>query len=165
MTESVPCGTLGSAEARFWSKVDMRGPDECWPWTAYIDPSKGYGQFGRGRRVDGVVNSHRAAYEFTYGAVPPGMHVDHKCHNNSGCTGGKDCPHRKCCNPKHLEAVTQRENIARGMAGKWQNAKTQCPLGHDYTPENTFNNNGGRGCKKCRLLWNQKYNQKRKASA
>ena len=30
---------------RFWSKVDIRGDNECWPWTAYRNPS-GYGYRG-----------------------------------------------------------------------------------------------------------------------
>lgn len=28
---------------RFWTKVDVRGPDECWPWLAAI--TDGYGRF------------------------------------------------------------------------------------------------------------------------
>ena len=33
---------MKSVEERFWEKVDRRGPDECWPWTAYSDR---YGYF------------------------------------------------------------------------------------------------------------------------
>lgn len=38
---------------RFWSKVDRRGRNECWPWKAYRSPS-GHGRFqlgGRGSRT------------------------------------------------------------------------------------------------------------------
>jgi len=30
--------------ARFWSKVDKRGPDDCWEWNAHKYPN-GYGLF------------------------------------------------------------------------------------------------------------------------
>lgn len=30
-------------EQRFWSHVDIGGPDDCWPWLASCKPS-GYGQ-------------------------------------------------------------------------------------------------------------------------
>ncbi|MEB3319596.1 MAG: hypothetical protein VKI63_01475 [Cyanobium sp.] len=26
---------------RFWSHVDIRGPDECWPWALPVEPHKG----------------------------------------------------------------------------------------------------------------------------
>ena len=55
-----------TAEERFWAKVDRRGPDECWIWTAYRDPD-GYGQFGlNGRNV----KAHRYAYEQLVGPIP-----------------------------------------------------------------------------------------------
>jgi hypothetical protein len=152
-------------EDRFWAKVNKLAPDECWPWTAYIDQTKGYGQISRGGRGSPRVASSRAAYEIAYGDIPDGMHIDHTCHNGSGCFGGPDCKHRACCNPAHLEAVTQQENIARGNCGIHQTLRTHCPLGHEYTPDNIFNNNGGRGCKKCRVIWGRRSKQKRKNAA
>lgn len=156
--------TLTPIHARFWKKVDVRSDAQCWPWLAYIDPTKGYGQFGRGGRRDGKTESHRMAYELAIGTIPAGMQIDHSCHNDTECLGGPSCEHRACCNPAHLEAVTQQENISRGNAGLYQTFKTHCPQGHEYTPENTFRNSGGRGCKVCRLAWNRKYNLKRKAA-
>jgi len=34
----------GAPVTRFWDKVDKRGPDECWPWLANIEPT-GYGTY------------------------------------------------------------------------------------------------------------------------
>src|SRR5690606_32428514 len=72
---------------RFWGKVDVRGPSECWPWKASTWPS-GYGQF----RMDGrPTGAHRVAYAVTRGDIPAGLHVLHRCDNPP------------CVNPNHLE--------------------------------------------------------------
>ena len=49
-----------------------------------------------------ILYVHRAAYELTLGEIPDGYVLDHICKN------------RACCNPYHLEPITQRENILRG---------------------------------------------------
>lgn len=37
---------LHEVEDRFWSKVDQRGPDECWEWTVARNKARGgYGVF------------------------------------------------------------------------------------------------------------------------
>ena len=45
------------------------------------------------------VQTHRMMWVYANGELPPeGMHVHHLCYNKS------------CCNPEHLELLTQREN-------------------------------------------------------
>jgi len=82
-------------EERFWSKVLIKEPDECWIWTAFID-RHGYGRF----YVDGeMMQTHRIAYTLTHGPIPPGMEVCHKCDNP------------QCCNPNHLFLGTHADNM------------------------------------------------------
>lgn len=60
-----------------------------------------------------MVLAHRAAHELWIGAIPDGYTVDHLCHNDDLlCVGGR-CPHRRCVEPSHLEAVTSAENNRR----------------------------------------------------
>ena len=85
---------------RFWSKVDKRSPDECWEWTASTRGNNGYGQFG----LDGKNESaHRVAYMLTFGEIPEGQVVRHKCDNKT------------CCNPEHLEIGSQGDNVRDGV--------------------------------------------------
>lgn len=124
-----------SLEERFWTKVTRLGPDDCWPWTAFINP-EGYGHFGTG---DGKVGrAHRVAYQLAVGPIPKGSVLDHTCHTGECVVPGNLCPHRRCCNPKHLEPVTNRVNLRRGNSGRNNSAKTNCPKGHEYTEENTL---------------------------
>lgn len=81
--------------ARFWAKVDRRGPNDCWPWNACVD-RKGYGKFSLRRGINTA--AHRVAYALTYGIVPDGACVCHSCDNPL------------CCNPAHLWLGTVFEN-------------------------------------------------------
>lgn len=85
---------------RYWSKVDRRGVNDCWPWTART--KKGYGQIWAGydgdRRVV-MAWAHRVAWEFAHGESPGVLHVRHKCDNPS------------CQNPAHLELGTHLDNM------------------------------------------------------
>lgn len=76
----------GTAEERFWTKVDVRGPDECWPWMAAT--FKGYGRFYPEPGVQ--VTAHRYAYELEVGPVPEGHTLHHECRL------------RACCNWRHV---------------------------------------------------------------
>lgn len=113
--------------------------DSCWLWTAYINPN-GYGEFTvyeNGKNI--VFKSHRIVYELLAGKIPNGKQLDHLCRV------------RHCVNPKHLEPVTQKENILRGYGSPARNKrKTHCNYGHPYDKENTrYNAVGHRFCRAC----------------
>ena len=81
--------------SRFWSHVDVRGPDECWPWTAAIRKGNGYGCFVT---KFGLYLAHRIAYYIQHQDDPGFLLVCHHCDNPP------------CCNGKHLFKGTNRDN-------------------------------------------------------
>ena len=88
-----------SVEERFWSKVYFPPcEDDCWTWTA--GRTLGYGLFSISHDA---VFAHRLAYELTHGSIPEGLQIDHLCRTPLGV------------NPAHLEAVTPRTNVLRGI--------------------------------------------------
>lgn len=129
------------------AKVDRSGgPDACWPWTGGITRD-GYGYL----HVAGKTRmAHRESYSREHGEIPPGMVIDHECHNRSGCTlTTGECPHRRCCNPTHLGAKTNEENI-KASPNALVN-RTHClRAGHELTPENILHVTvGGYSVRRC----------------
>ena len=126
---------------RFWAKVHKT--DTCWLWTGALDD--GYGLL----KVAGVaLKAHRFSYELHFESIPEGLVIDHLCHNGSGCIGvGRECLHRRCVNPEHLEVVTRLENIQRGRNA--QREQTHCIHGHEFTPDNTYRWRNHRACRTC----------------
>ncbi len=121
----------------------------CWVWQASC-ALNGYSQIGT---KDGLYRGHRFSYEAFVGPIPEGMVLDHTCHTSECTVSNKDCPHRKCVNPAHLEPVTEAENIARGNGGRYQREKTHCKRGHLLSGENMYiGTNGARVCSMCRWL-------------
>lgn len=129
------------------ARLNMSDPDACWPWPG-SDDGQGYGQLKSNNKN---YRAHKYFYEHLVGPVPDGMVLDHTCHDPSVCGLGNTCPHRKCCNPKHLNPTTNKRNILRGGGEAARNAaKTHCTKGHEFTPENTYSQRNGKGCRTCR---------------
>jgi len=126
----------GRLPNRFWSRAIPEPNSGCWLWTG-PSTSNGYGLVWAGAAVGRNVLSHRMAYEALVGPIPEGLHIDHLCRTPF------------CCNPAHMEPVTQGENNRR--APTFGAYKTHCPAGHEYTAENTrvSSKNNGRFCIAC----------------
>ena len=86
--------------ARFWAKVDRRGPRECWPWLAGTFRS-GYGAIGisKPRRM---IYAHRMAYALSVGIDIRDLDVEVVMHS---------CDNQPCCNPAHLREGTHADNV------------------------------------------------------
>jgi hypothetical protein len=124
---------------RFWEKVNVGTPDECWTWAACTNPL-GYGWIN-------VNNSgelaHRISWLINHGEIPEGLVICHKCDNPP------------CVNPNHLFLGTQKDNM-QDYARKGLHhcaIKTHCKQGHEFSPENTRVYDGKRYCMACNRKW------------
>src|SRR5258707_1042914 len=93
-------GRSNSAED-VWAKVDIRGPEECWPWTdSIVNSRRDYGRVGfKGR----YWLTHRLIWTLVNGPIPAGACVYHTCDNPP------------CCNQAHLWLGTNADNVADKM--------------------------------------------------
>ncbi len=116
----------------------------CWIVQTSLDQDGYYIASYRGK----AVRAHKKIYIILKEEIPKGMVTDHLCKN------------RACCNPRHIEIVTSRENIRRGISANRN--KTHCPKGHKFTLENTYiekakpNHSSSRHCKICRSAVSKK---------
>ena len=128
---------------RLMKRLSIGGLDACWEWKGA--KSRGYGQIWNKDRNAQVP---RVAYTLWRGEIPTGLEPDHLCRNHA------------CANPRHLELVTGRENVLRGIGPTAINArKTHCKRGHEFTPENIYRRPGapeGRECLTCKRFYHRK---------
>jgi hypothetical protein len=94
---SLPPRVTQSYEERFWARVRVCGPEECWPWLGRLN-NNGYGSFWNGHRV---VSAHAFAWVSRNGPMPAdkpwGLH---------------HCDNPPCCNPSHIFPGTHADNVA-----------------------------------------------------
>jgi len=88
---------------RFWSKVDRKKSNSCWPWIAKARHWFGYGLFKvniAGLPGGRNVPASRLACFLVHGAPPEGKpYALHSCDNPG------------CCNPAHLRWGSQADNV------------------------------------------------------
>ena len=127
-------------------------PAGCWLWRGPVTHD-GYG-FTRyragGKRWQ--VYIHRLVYLAVAGDPGDDAEIDHRCHDPRACrVPAAECPHRRCFNPAHLEAVTGAQNVLRsGSHPAELAARTACKRGHPFDAANTYRYPGGkRGCRRC----------------
>lgn len=147
----MPITTVAQRMAKYIEPEPNTG---CWLWSGCVGGG-GYGML----RVDGVARyAHRISYELRHGPIADGLQVDHLCRV------------RCCVNPDHLEPVTQRENLLRGVGFAATNAeKDFCKRGHPLTPDNLYRSPSQptwRFCRECiRLTARERYRAKRRQAA
>jgi len=126
--------------------VDENG---CWIWTGYVDPKTGYGMRSR-PKGQGSRLAHRQFFELHVGPIPEGLVIDHLCRV------------RACVNPGHLEAVTQRENLLRGVGlSATKTGIVACPNGHPYMDGSFYVDRGGsRRCRECARANKERYRER-----
>lgn len=112
----------------------------CLIWMGTLDGKHQYGQI----RVDGrAIGAHTAMYTAAKGPVPAGLVLDHSCRIQC------------CCNPDHLEAVTQGENLLRGEHPNFVTKREGfCRRGHAMTPDNVtaVRSDGTVACRACHSM-------------
>ena len=98
-----------TAKERFWSKIDIKAPEDCWEFKGTL--RNGYGMFWYSGTY---VQAHRFAWELHYNRkVPYGMLILHHCDNP------------KCVNHRHLYCGTQQDNMkdrtvrGRAICTRW----------------------------------------------
>lgn len=127
-------------EKKYWLKV--KKSNTCWFWLGNKN-TKGYGMFwSNGKNYV----AHRYSYEREKGPIPKNLVLDHLCRVHD------------CVNPNHLEIVTPKENVLRGIGLCAINSrKTKCNRGHELEEINLIRTKKGRECLACKRMRQLKY--------
>ena len=148
--------------SRFMAFVHPEPNSGCWIYAG-AGPHDGYGNFTYGGRSGVTVGAHRFMWLATFGEIPPGANVLHRC----------DMPF--CVNPDHLFLGTQTDNmvdmVAKGrhrLTGRplINSLKVMCKHGHPFIGSNlSIRADGARLCKVCRARIARNNRSKRRGHA
>jgi hypothetical protein len=96
-TAAEPC------TAKAFLLLALEETDDCVVWPRGSSGDSSYGHIHVG---DHATSTHRLAHQLRNGPIPDRFSIDHLCRN------------RPCMNYRHLEAVTQAENLRRGREAR-----------------------------------------------
>ena len=129
-----------------YKRVALDDGTGCINWTGPQGGSRAYDSIRfRGK----TTRTHRLAYQSCYGPIPAGFELDHLCRNTL------------CLNVQHLEPVTHKENIRRGLTAN----QTHCKRGHLLSGYNVYFTPKAptrRNCRACNNIRNSKSKKRRK---
>lgn len=148
-------------QERFWARVDKHPDGGCWMWTGGATDGN-YGVcHGLGAAAGGETYAYRIAYTWLVGPIPAGLQLDHLCHSrDKSCQRRKECPHRRCVRPDHLEPVTGKINSDRVHGS----SVTHCGRGHPY--DGPARKDGGwRRCRTCQNESSARHKARKRAQA
>jgi hypothetical protein len=134
-------GALDDLRVKIESRL-LPDENDCWIWQGAIGSGGRYGNVW----WDGKSRPTHRAYLQTLGVDVEGLVVDHLCRVTL------------CCNPEHLEPVTQKVNVERGDLVKWREGRTHCDRGHVLAADNIYTrpSDGYKFCRGCMRLHYEK---------
>lgn len=126
-------------------KIEPITESGCWIWEGRTDFGYGTAWFKQKR-----TKAHRFVFEVLKGPIPKGLQLDHLCRV------------RCCVNPDHMEPVSHRTNILRGIGHTAVNhKKIYCKRGHRLEGYNVMHIHAGnsilRSCRICSVSRTKQY--------
>lgn len=121
---------------------------DCWIWQTSLNQG-GYGRVNWGGKPNRM--AHKVVYELLVSAITDALEVDHLCRKHA------------CVYPGHLELVTHKVNLSRGLGiGVHNAALVCCREGHPFNESNTYIWRGKRFCLRCQSRRQREYLERKR---